>query len=85
MWTVELAVALQYLEPVHMGSQVLSPQSLEVNPCNLNSWKHGSWDFTTSHGSQVLGPKYDMDASMTTLLEMTHAWDLCWESDRAKS
>ena len=29
---------------VHMGSQVLIPKSLEVNPCKLDCREHGSWN-----------------------------------------
>ena len=58
-------------------SQVLHPDSLEVNPCNLSRWKPG-WDFFISHGSQVLTFKYDVDAYMATLLG-GEAQDLCWE------
>ena len=57
-----------------MGSEVLSPKSLEVNPCNLSRRKHGSWDFSTSHGSQVLSPKHVMDAYMAILFG-GEAWD----------
>ena len=37
------------------GSQVLGPKSLEVSPCNLNHWEHGSWDLPLHTGpkSQV--------------------------------
>ena len=55
---------------VHMGSQVLSPTSLEANPCNLDHWEPGSWDllitshFTLHTMSPVLSPKYDTDAYM---------------------
>ena len=40
-------------QPVHTGSQILSPKSLEVNPCNLSHWEHGSWDLPLHTGSQV--------------------------------
>jgi hypothetical protein len=49
--------------PVHMGSQVLGPKSLEANPCNLTRWEHG--DVTW-----VLSPKYDVGPYMTSLLEV---------------
>ena len=39
----------------------------------LRAWKLG---LTTSHGSRVRVPKYDMDISMATLFE-GEAWDLC--------
>ena len=32
------------------GSQVLSPKSHEVNPCNLNRQEHGSWDLPLHTG-----------------------------------
>ena len=51
------------------GSQVPSPKPLEFNMCNLNRWEHGSWDLPLYTGSQVLSPKYDMDAYMTTFFE----------------
>ena len=31
-------------------SQCLSPSSLEVNPCNLSRWGHGSWDLPLHTG-----------------------------------
>ena len=37
-----------------------------------------------SHESEVLSPKYDMDAHMTTLFE-GEAQDLCWELGQAKN
>ena len=43
---------------VYEGSQVLSPKSLEVNPCNLIHWEHGSWDFPFSHKVSVVSLKY---------------------------
>jgi hypothetical protein len=64
--------------------RIPSPKSLEVNPCNLNHWEHGSWDFPLHMGSQVLSPKYDMHAYMATLFE-GEAWDLCCELGRAKN
>jgi hypothetical protein len=69
---------------VHMGSQVLSPKSLEVNPCNLNCQDHGSWDLPLDMGSQVLHLDYDMDAYMATFFG-GEAWDLCCELGSAKS
>ena len=63
---------------VHMGSQVLSPVSLEVNPCNLRCWEHGSWDLPLHTWFQILSPKYDMDAHMARVFE-GEAWDLCSE------
>jgi hypothetical protein len=53
-----------------MESQVLIPKSLEINPCNLNCREHESWDLPIHIGSQVLRPKYDMDAYMQHFLEM---------------
>ena len=38
---------------------VTSLKSLEVNPCNLNGWEHGSWCRPLHMGSQVLSPKHD--------------------------
>ena len=35
-------------------------------------------------GSQVLSPKYDMDAYNMATLSGGEAWDLCWELDWAK-
>jgi hypothetical protein len=66
------------------GPKVLSPKSLELNPCNLNCWEYGSWDLWVHIGFQVPSPKYDMDAYMVTLFE-GGAWDLCWGFGRAKS
>ena len=40
---------------VHIKSQVLNPESLEVNLCNLNRWEHGSWDLPLHVG--VPSPK----------------------------
>jgi hypothetical protein len=45
------------------------------------AWKLG---LTTSHRSQVLNPKYDMDACNATLSE-GEAWDLCGELGQAKT
>ena len=45
--------------------QVLSPKSLEVNPCNLNHWEHESSDLPFH-----TGPKYDMDATWQHFLEV---------------
>ena len=73
-----------YLRPVHTGSKVLSPYSLEVIPCNLNHWEHGNWDLPLHMDSQVLSPKHDTNAYMATLFG-DEAWDLCWDLDRAKS
>ena len=47
---------------------VLSPKSLEVNPCKLICWDYGNLDLPFHMRSQVLSPKYDMDACMTTFL-----------------
>jgi hypothetical protein len=52
---------------IHKGFQVLSSNLLEVNPCNLNDWKHESLDLPLHIGPQVLSPNYDMDAYMATL------------------
>ena len=59
-----------------MGSQVLSPSSIEVDMCNLHGSKHGSWDLPLHIESHVLSAKYDMDAYMATL-SGGEAWDLC--------
>ena len=48
-----------------MGSQVISGESMQSQP--LRAWKLG---LTTSQGSQVLSPEYDMDACMATLLKV---------------
>ena len=79
MWSVKLAVVLQYIGPVHMGSQVTWGQS--VQSPQPRAWKFG---LTTSHGSQVLGRKYDMDAYMKMLFR-GEDWDLYWELSQAKS
>ena len=50
--------------PGHTGSRVLTPKSLEVSPCNLSHWEHGSGDFVTTH--KVPSPKHDMNACTTT-------------------
>ena len=55
------------LRLVQTWSQVLSLKSLEANACNLSCWEHGSRDLSLHIGSQVLIPKYDMDAYMATL------------------
>ena len=68
-----------YLGLLHTGPQV--PSHLRVNPCNLDCWEHGSWDLPLYIGSQVLSPKYNMDAYMATLIG-GEAWDLCWELNR---
>jgi hypothetical protein len=65
-------------------SQILSPKSLMVNPCNLNCREHGKLGLTTSHGSQVLVPDDDMDAYMATLFG-GEARDSCLELGGAKS
>ena len=46
----------------------------------LRAWKLG---LTTLHGSQVLSPKYDMDAYMATFFG-GEAWDMCCELDQVK-
>ena len=56
--------------------QVLSPSSLEVNPCNLIYEEHGSWDLPIRKGSQVLSHKYDINVYMATLYE-GKACDTC--------
>ena len=60
-------VIVELLRLVHTGSQVLSPSSLDVNPSDLNHREHESWDLPLHMGSQVLIPKYDVDAYMATL------------------
>ena len=64
------------LGPIHRGSQVLVPKSLEVNMGNLNHGVHGSWDLPLHGMSQVLSLKYDIVAYMATLLG-GEAWGLC--------
>ena len=61
---------------LHIKSQDLGPKSLEVNPCNLKCWDHRSWYLPLHMGSQVLSPKYDMDAYMITLFG-GETWDSC--------
>ena len=49
------------------NSQVLSPTSLEVHPCNLDHWERMEvWDLSLHMGSLLLSPKYDVDAYMAT-------------------
>ena len=65
----------------HMkGRFTWGPKSLEVNPCNLNFWEHGSWGLTTLQR----GPKHDMDAYMATFFG-GEAWDVCWDVGSTKS
>jgi hypothetical protein len=45
---------------------------------NLNCREHGSWDLLLHMRSQVLGPKYDMDAYMATL-SRGEAWNGFWK------
>ena len=45
---------VDYLRPVYAGSRVLHPKSLEINPCNLSCWEHGSWDLPFHTGSHNL-------------------------------
>jgi hypothetical protein len=52
-----------------MESQVLSPKPIEVNPCNLDMLRASKLGLITSHGVQVLSPKYDMDVYMAILFE----------------
>ena len=66
------------------GSQVPSPKSLEIDLCNLSRWEHGKLKLTTSHGSRVLSPKYDVDDYVATFTE-AKTWDLCWELGWAKN
>jgi hypothetical protein len=81
---VQISLLVCHKEGIRKASShVLSPQSLEVIPCNLNHWEHGNWDWPFRMDSQVLSPKHDMDAYMATLFG-GEAWDLCWELDRAK-
>ena len=42
------------LRAMSHGSQVLSPKSLEVNPCNLSRWEFGSWDLLLYTGLKSL-------------------------------
>ena len=64
--TYSILVAKQAL--VHMGPQVPSPMHSQL----LRAWK---LELTTSHGSEFLNPKYDMNASMATLFG-GEDWDL---------
>ena len=87
-WPIYFAACIAYsiwiCLPLHMGPQVLSPKSHEVNPCKLNCWEHGSWGLPLHTGSQVPSPNYDMDAYMATLFRR-EAWDLCCKLGQAKS
>ena len=58
-------------------SQFTRGQSVQSQP--LRAWKLG---LTTSHGSQVVSLKYDMDAYMATLFG-GEAQDLCYDSGLA--
>ena len=66
--------------------RVPSPNSHVTWGQSMQSWLLRSWvlGLTTSQGTQVLGPKYDMNAYMATL-SGGEAWNLCWELGRAKS
>ena len=57
-----------YIVPVHTRFQVLSPNSLEVNMCNLTHREHGSWDLPIHMISQVQVP------SMTWVSTWQHFW-----------
>jgi hypothetical protein len=64
-------------------TEVVGPKSLEVDPCNLSHWEHGSWDLPLHIGSQGLTLKYDMDAYIATFFG-DEAWDIWWELGRTK-
>jgi hypothetical protein len=59
--------------------QVTWGQSLQSQP--LRAW---NVRLPTSHGSQVLSPKHEIDAYMATL-SGSDPWDLCWQLGRVKS
>jgi hypothetical protein len=70
LWPIVLqlfsVVKISYtLRAGHTGSRVLTSKSLEVSPCNLSHWEHGSGDFVTTH--KVPSPKHDVNACTTTL------------------
>ena len=65
------------------GFQVLSPTSVEVNPCNPSCWEHGSWDLPLHTESKVQNPKYDMDVYVVTLFR-GEIEDLRWDLGRPK-
>ena len=67
-----------------MGTKFLSPESLEVDPCDLGRWERGSWGLPLHMGSQVLISEYDMDVYMATLSGGEACHDLCWELGRAE-
>ena len=66
-----------------MGPLYTGPKSLKVNSWNLSRWEHGRWDLPLHMGSQVISPKYDVDAYMATLFG-GKTWDLCWELSLSK-
>jgi hypothetical protein len=66
----------------HMASQVLSPKSLEVNPCNPICLRARESELHTR--SQVISPKYDMDTYMATPFG-GEAWDSGWKLGQAKN
>ena len=64
--------------------QVISPKvtwGQYVQSQLLKAWMLG---LTTSHGSEVFKPKYDIDAYMATLFG-GEVWDLRWQLGQAKS
>ena len=65
-------------------AQALISNLLEVDPYNLSFQGHGSWELSPHMGSQVLSPKYDTNAYMTTLFG-GETQDLCWKLGEAKS
>ena len=65
------------LVPVHMGSQVLSPSSLEVNMCDLSRWEHRSWHLSLHTGSQVLISYSSLEVTLCNPSRWEHgSWDL---------
>ena len=75
VWSQPLRAWKSGLTTSH-GSQVLSPKSLEANPCDLSRWEHGSRDLPLHTGSQVLSPE-SLEANMCNLNGWEHgSWDL---------
>ena len=66
------------MDDLNYGFHVLTPKSLESNMLNLNDREHGSWDLLLHMRSQVIGPKYDMNAYMATLFG-GEAWNDFWK------
>ena len=47
-----------YLRDNSHGVQSPIPESLEVNPCNINHWEHGNWDLPLH--TKVPSPKFQV-------------------------